>query len=90
MVNGAGPIEHCHSSAPVRRFGTVNTHRLGHHFKDAAARILEALGCSVVARWWIERHCSPELRYRFDVVRIRLDIHGRLTVEHMENAWRPG
>jgi Holliday junction resolvase-like predicted endonuclease len=31
---------------------------------------------------------TPELRYRFDVVGIRLDIHGRLTVEHMEDAWR--
>jgi len=43
-----------------------------------------------VARWWIGRHGNPELRYRFDVIGIRPDGHGQLTVEHMEDAWRRG
>ena len=43
-----------------------------------------------VARWWIGRHGSPELRYRFDVVGIRSHSRGQITVEHLEDAWRPG
>ena len=126
----------------MRRFETVNTHRLGRHFEDVAARWLEALGWSIVARnvrfsrkevdlvirrgdlvvfvevkgrrgkaygapseavtwkkrreiesvarWWVRRHGSPELRYRFDVIGIRPDRHARLTVDHLEDAWRPG
>ena len=33
---------------------------------------------------------SPELRYRFDVVGIRSHGRGQITVEHLEDAWRPG
>jgi putative endonuclease len=43
-----------------------------------------------VARWWVRRHGSPELRYRFDVIGLRPDSHGRITVDHLEDAWRPG
>ena len=43
-----------------------------------------------VARWWIGRHGSPKLHYRFDVVGIRSHGAGRLTIEHLEDAWRPG
>ena len=42
-----------------------------------------------VARWWIRLHGSPKLRYRFDVLGIRRDDHGRFTVDHLEDAWRP-
>ena len=34
----------------MSRFEAVNTHRVGRHFEDMAARWLEALGWRVVAR----------------------------------------
>jgi Holliday junction resolvase-like predicted endonuclease len=42
-----------------------------------------------VARWWCERHGSPDTRYRFDVVSVRADQSGAVTLHHLEDAWRP-
>ena len=42
-----------------------------------------------VARWWIGRHDRPGTDYRFDVIGVEVDERGRLTVEHIEDAWRP-
>jgi putative endonuclease len=43
-----------------------------------------------VARFWVERHGTPGLRYRFDAIAVRRDARGGLEVEHVEDAWRPG
>ncbi|HET7038981.1 MAG TPA: YraN family protein, partial [Gemmatimonadales bacterium] len=43
-----------------------------------------------VARAWMDRHGSPDDVYRFDVVGV---IHGPedvVTVQHLEDAFRPG
>ena len=146
MVNGgSGPPRAAPRTlgAPTPRAHrrSVDTHRLGRCFEEAAARWLEARGWTVlgrnvrfhpkevdlivqrgrvvafvevkdrrgrgygapaeavtwrkrreiegVARWWIERHGRASLDYRFDVVAVEPDGRGGLTIEHLEDGWRP-
>lgn len=42
-----------------------------------------------VARWWVERFGRPGDLFRFDVVAVRA-AGGRVTTEHVEDAWRVG
>ena len=41
-----------------------------------------------VARWWIERFGTPDLRYRFDAVAVEPGPNGTFVVTHVEDAWR--
>jgi putative endonuclease len=43
-----------------------------------------------VAGWWIERFGEPGLSYRFDAVSVERSRDGRLSLHHVEDAWRPG
>ena len=43
-----------------------------------------------VARWWVASRGVAGLVYRFDAVAVEESADGRLRVEHVEDAWRPG
>jgi putative endonuclease len=43
-----------------------------------------------VAHWWVERFGEPGLTYRFDAVSVEPGKGGALSVQHLEDAWRPG
>jgi putative endonuclease len=43
-----------------------------------------------VARFWIARHGTPDLRYRFDAIGVRRGSDGLFEIEHVADAWRPG
>lgn len=60
----------------------------GHPSEAVTAR--KRMEIESVARWWVARNSRPGLRYRFDVVTAVADGPGRLVIEHLEDAWRPG
>ena len=41
------------------------------------------------ARWWVARHRTHGLRYRFDVVKVKPDGGGGFAIRHLGDAWRP-
>ena len=43
-----------------------------------------------VAECWMDRHGGPTDEFRFDVIGVRLTSGGRTSVEHVEDAFRPG
>jgi putative endonuclease len=43
-----------------------------------------------VARAWMDRHGQPGDIYRFDVVGVMYPQHGVATIQHLEDAFRPG
>ena len=43
---------------------------------------------AAVALWWMQRHGQPGLSYRFDAVSVVRDPGGRVTIAHVEDAWR--
>lgn len=62
--------------------------RAGHPFESITPR--KRAEIEFVARWWWERHGQPDLVCRFDAVGVSFEDDGALTVEHLEDAWRPG
>lgn len=43
-----------------------------------------------VARFWLQRHGHPALRYRFDAVGVVIRRHQPPAILHLPNAWRFG
>jgi putative endonuclease len=43
-----------------------------------------------VARGWMDRHGQPGDIYRFDVIGVMERADGVVTVQHLEDAFRPG
>jgi len=58
---------------------------------EAAVTLLKRREIEAVALDFLTRHVRRDLQVRFDVVAVTLDPAGRSrTVEHIEDAWRPG
>lgn len=58
---------------------------------QAAVTLLKRREIEVVAVDFLARHVREDVEVRFDVVAIRTGPSGRVvTVEHIEDAWRPG
>ena len=45
---------------------------------------------ALVAQCWMDRHGGPTDEFRFDVVGVTLTASGRASVQHVEDAFRPG
>ncbi len=43
-----------------------------------------------VALGWLDRYGNPRDVYRFDVVGVNMSRGGNVTIEHIEDAFRPG
>ena len=43
---------------------------------------------AAVALWWIQRFGEPGFVYRFDAVSVMRSSDGRVSLEHVEDAWR--
>lgn len=68
--------------------------RLGGDFGDPLDAITarKRREIETVAAWWMARHgrADGDVLYRFDAVAVRDRGGGRLEIEHVEDAWRPG
>jgi putative endonuclease len=62
--------------------------RYGHPLEAITPRKRREI--ELVASWWLARADDPELRCRFDAVAVTRGAGGRLEVDHVEDAWRPG
>lgn len=80
----------------VRRDGVVafvevkGRRGLGFGHPSEAVTRRKRMEIESVALWWVARNPQSGLRYRFDVVAAVPAGSGRFTIEHLEDAWRPG